>query len=214
MKTHEFVVGFLEDSVMRLKRIAPGERVNVRSRSRDVIVVGDSKFLIVWEHPSYLLLRFLPEPWNRPRADFETIVRRVDANILEAISPEEFHRVLPELDRWSDEDTVLTENAEERPKADASENVELNVGQQFRLRLKALPSTGYTWTFFRRPEERILKILGSEQEPVEDEAPGSTHEYFLVFQAVAAGETDIVLHFVPPAGSDPEAVREIRIRVK
>jgi predicted secreted protein len=125
-----------------------------------------------------------------------------------------------------DEETVILESLEptrvdeealrngRRVIGDTKDSIEIKVGDEFAVRMKALPSTGYGWKWVRRPDDRLIGDLGVENEPPEDDCPGSTHYFYLMFRALAAGETELELNLVPPWEGPAQAVRELRISIR
>jgi inhibitor of cysteine peptidase len=81
----------------------------------------------------------------------------------------------------------------------------VTVGQEFKISLQYNTSTGYQWQFGKPPDEKFLKLLGTEYKRPASKLLGAGGDEIWAFKAVAKGKTRLELNYVRPweTGSPP-----------
>jgi inhibitor of cysteine peptidase len=77
-------------------------------------------------------------------------------------------------------------------------NVELHKGDTLKLRLKATPSTGYTWQIAELNISILALSSGPTYIPPPNVVPGAEGHQKFLFSAVASGRTQLQLSYVRP----------------
>ncbi len=96
-----------------------------------------------------------------------------------------------------------------REYTDSSIPIKLKAGDEFTVVLDSNPTTGYSWQLAGKPDEAILKLLGSKFQPPKTQRRGAGGREFWTFKAVGAGSTAIVMKYVRPWEKDkPPAKKE------
>ncbi|HOE15788.1 MAG TPA: protease inhibitor I42 family protein [Syntrophorhabdaceae bacterium] len=74
----------------------------------------------------------------------------------------------------------------------------MEVGDEFVLTLESNPSTGYLWQFAEKPDEGVVRFIGSEYRAAyPDRIGGGGHEIW-TFRAAGKGKAAISLIYVRP----------------
>ena len=76
--------------------------------------------------------------------------------------------------------------------------IAVTVGQEFKITLQYNASTGYQWQFAKPPDEKFLKLLGTEYKKSNSNLVGAGGDEVWTFKAVAEGRTAIALGYVRP----------------
>ncbi|MDH7479419.1 MAG: protease inhibitor I42 family protein [Syntrophomonadaceae bacterium] len=71
-------------------------------------------------------------------------------------------------------------------------------GQKVELSLPSNPSTGYSWSYRQQPDGNIIKQTGHQYLPPDSGLIGGGGTEHWTFQAVAPGETGLVLVYSRP----------------
>lgn len=71
-------------------------------------------------------------------------------------------------------------------------------GQQVELTLPSNPSTGYSWSYQQQPDGNIIKQTGHQYLPPDTDLIGGGGTERWTFQAVAPGETGLILVYSRP----------------
>jgi predicted secreted protein len=79
--------------------------------------------------------------------------------------------------------------------ADQGATIQLTQGDKLVVRLKAIPSTGYSW-YLMKGFTRLLKLEGQTETSPEQPIPGSPVAQVFTLRAIDAGTGDLVLHYV------------------
>ena len=83
----------------------------------------------------------------------------------------------------------------------AENNSKLTVapGERFAVRLASQAGTGYTWDFVTEPDTAVIKLVSTTTEEAAASptpAVGGSETMIWEFEAVAAGQSEIQLHYV------------------
>lgn len=89
--------------------------------------------------------------------------------------------------------------------SEPGKSIEVAAGNEFKIVIESNPSTGYHWELIGNLDDRAIQFISKEYRASEPVMPGSGGVDVWVFQAVAAGETKIVLGNYPPAQGEPAA---------
>lgn len=93
-------------------------------------------------------------------------------------------------------------------------HVSVKTGQEFCLKIKSNPSTGYGWALDQPLDETMLQLIGHDvEEPGETAMPGAPQFEIWTFRALKLGETAIFLKYVRPWEKDTPPVKMHRIIV-
>jgi len=76
--------------------------------------------------------------------------------------------------------------------------ITVTVGHEFKLTLQYNASTGYQWVLAKPPEEKLVKLLGTEYQRLDPKRVGAGGDMVLTFQALAEGRTEMGLNYVRP----------------
>jgi inhibitor of cysteine peptidase len=76
--------------------------------------------------------------------------------------------------------------------------ITVKAGQEFKLTLHANATTGYQWLLAKAPDERLVRLLGSEYKRLDSKLMGAGGEMVWKFQALAEGKTEISLNYIRP----------------
>ncbi|MBP1632500.1 MAG: inhibitor of cysteine peptidase [Acidobacteria bacterium] len=90
---------------------------------------------------------------------------------------------------------------------DDGRRVEVAAGEQITLRLEGNPTTGWAWQV-TAVDPAVLAPAGEPDYESSSDADGAGGTYTFRFEAVAAGETQLVLEYAPTWGA-PEAVPQV-----
>jgi inhibitor of cysteine peptidase len=86
---------------------------------------------------------------------------------------------------------------------DDADTISVTAGEEFALRLKSNPSTGYSWELQEPLDDSILVSKGSDFEQGESNAPGAGGHELLTYEAVGDGTTTISLGYLQPFDDAP-----------
>jgi inhibitor of cysteine peptidase len=76
--------------------------------------------------------------------------------------------------------------------------ITVNVGQEFKITLQYNASTGYQWQFGQPPDEKFLKLMGTEYKKADSKLVGAGGDEVWTFKALAEGKTTIELTYIRP----------------
>jgi inhibitor of cysteine peptidase len=93
--------------------------------------------------------------------------------------------------------------------SDPAKQLEAEAGNEFKLIIESNPSTGYHWELVEELDESVVKFVSREYRAEEPVIPGSGGVDVWVFEAVAAGETQITLGYYPPSNDPVEAQQTV-----
>jgi inhibitor of cysteine peptidase len=93
--------------------------------------------------------------------------------------------------------------------SDPAKQLESEAGNEFKLIIESNPSTGYHWELAEELDESVVKFVSREYRAEEPVMPGSGGVDVWVFEAVAAGETQITLGYYPPSNDPVEAQQTV-----
>ena len=74
----------------------------------------------------------------------------------------------------------------------------VKVGQEFKLTLQCNATTGYQWVLAKAPDEKLVKLVGSEYKRRDSKLVGAGGDMVWTFQALAEGKAEIGLNYVRP----------------
>lgn len=80
--------------------------------------------------------------------------------------------------------------------------IEATAGETFDIVIEANPTTGYEWRLVGALDETVVQFVAQDYEPDRPINEGSGGLDVWTFQAVAPGESKIVLGHYPPDGRD------------
>ncbi len=84
----------------------------------------------------------------------------------------------------------------------------MKVGDEFVLTLESNPSTGYLWQLAERPDENVVRLVGSEYKAASDaHRVGAGGNEVWTFRATGKGRTAINLIYVRPWEKDVPPAR-------
>jgi inhibitor of cysteine peptidase len=86
--------------------------------------------------------------------------------------------------------------------SDPTQPIEVRVGEEFVIILKANPTTGYQWQLAQPLDEGKVELVGSEYKAPEGDRVGAGGTEVWTFKAVGAGKTTIALEYVRPWEKD------------
>jgi len=94
--------------------------------------------------------------------------------------------------------------------------IAVTVGQEFKITLQYNASTGYQWEFAKPPDEKFLKLVGTEYKRPDSKFVGAGGDEVWTFKAVAEGKTALELGYVRPwdKGSKPAQSTNFVVIVK
>ena len=98
---------------------------------------------------------------------------------------------------------------------DAGRLIELSVGDRLEVTLSSNPTTGFQWEV-SHGDATVLRPVGEPKSAPAGEAVGSPGSTTLLFEAVASGETQLVLIYHRPFEKGVPAARtfEVPVRVR
>ena len=76
--------------------------------------------------------------------------------------------------------------------------IAVGAGQEFKITLQYNATTGYQWRFAKPPEEKFIKLLGTEYKKPNAKVVGAGGDEVWTFKALAAGKTTLALDYVRP----------------
>jgi inhibitor of cysteine peptidase len=76
-----------------------------------------------------------------------------------------------------------------------SQSIKIRVGEEFEVRLRSNPTTGYSWTLRRRPDEAVAEITGPAFIAPGGDKVGAPGEELWKIRAAGKGKTSIVLQY-------------------
>ena len=76
--------------------------------------------------------------------------------------------------------------------------ITVKAGQEFKLTLHANATTGYQWVLAKAPDEKLVKLLGSEYKRLDSKVMGSGGDMVWTFKALAEGKAEIGLDYIRP----------------
>ncbi len=74
----------------------------------------------------------------------------------------------------------------------------VTAGKEFNITLQYNASTGYQWVLAKAPDQKLVKLLGTEYKRLDPKLIGSGGDMVWTFQALAKGKTQIGLDYVRP----------------
>ena len=95
---------------------------------------------------------------------------------------------------------------------------EVNKGEEFTIKLKANPSTGYNWSIVDGYDKSIISFVRESYKP--DKVPedrqivGSGGTKIYIFKGVKNGETHLRLEYKRPGMKETEKEKNFKIRIK
>ena len=100
--------------------------------------------------------------------------------------------------------------------SDPAVPIEVSVGDEFEIVLASNPSTGYSWALVDELDPGVVAVISQEYKGEEDAAPGSGGMDVWTFEALSAGEAQIVLGYYPPSNepTDPQQILEFTVTVR
>ena len=82
--------------------------------------------------------------------------------------------------------------------AGGSKPVAATVGKEFKITLQCNPTTGYQWVLAKAPDEKLVKLLGSEYKRLDSKLMGAGGDMVWTFKALAEGKAEIRLDYIRP----------------
>src|ERR1035437_7946082 len=76
--------------------------------------------------------------------------------------------------------------------------ITVKAGQEFKLTLHANATTGYQWLLAKAPDERLVRLLGSEYKRLDSKLMGAGGDMVWTLKAVAEGKVEIGLDYIRP----------------
>ena len=98
-------------------------------------------------------------------------------------------------------------------KADAADQFDVAVGQEFTLTLASNPTTGYHWELAAPPADAIVQLVASEYKAPETQLLGTGGQEIWTFRAVGQGQTVIELKYVRPWEKDAAPIKTASYKV-
>ena len=94
--------------------------------------------------------------------------------------------------------------------------ITLKAGQEFKLTLRYNASTGYQWVIAKSPDDKLVKLLGSEYKRLDSKLVGAGGDMVWTFQALAEGKTEIGFNYVRPweKGAKPAETTNFVVVIK
>ena len=71
-------------------------------------------------------------------------------------------------------------------------------GKEFKITLQYNASTGYQWVLAKPPDEKLVKLQGTEYKRLDTNRVGAGGDMVWTFRALAPGKTQIGLDYVRP----------------
>jgi inhibitor of cysteine peptidase len=85
--------------------------------------------------------------------------------------------------------------------------IEVRAGENFALRFRTTPGTGYRWEFAAAPDEKLLRFIGEKVEESESGRIGGSVFAVWTFCALAAGEAEISMKYARPWEKGVEPIK-------
>jgi len=85
-----------------------------------------------------------------------------------------------------------------RMSAADSQPISVRVGEQFKITLQYNSTTGYSWSFPKPLDEKLVKLVHTDYGRANPKVIGSGGDETWTFQALAEGKTQIELGYVRP----------------
>jgi inhibitor of cysteine peptidase len=76
--------------------------------------------------------------------------------------------------------------------------IAVTVGEEFKITLQYNATTGYQWQLSKPPDEKLVKLLGSEYKRADSTRIGAGGDQVWTFKALAEGKTAMALDYVRP----------------
>ena len=76
--------------------------------------------------------------------------------------------------------------------------ITVKAGQEFKLTLHANATTGYQRVLAKAPDEKLVKLLGSEYKRLDSKLMGAGGDMVWTFKALAEGKVEIGLDYIRP----------------
>ena len=94
--------------------------------------------------------------------------------------------------------------------------VTVTSGQEFKITLQYNASTGYQWVMAKAPDEKLVKLLGTDYKRLDTKLVGAGGDMVWTFQALAEGKTQIELNYVRPweKGQEPARTTNFVVLIK
>ncbi|MFH1199389.1 MAG: protease inhibitor I42 family protein [Candidatus Omnitrophota bacterium] len=96
----------------------------------------------------------------------------------------------------------FAEGADVEEYSDPTQVIRVPVGQEFVITLAANPTTGYTWDFAVKLDEKMFQLVRADYTPNTPQLTGSGGEQMWVFKAMQTGEAEISLKYWRPWEQD------------
>ena len=80
--------------------------------------------------------------------------------------------------------------------------ITVKVGEEFKLTLQCNATTGYQWVLAKAPDEKLVKLVGSEYKQLDPKLIGSGGDMVWTFRALAEGKAEIGLNYIRPWEKD------------
>ena len=98
---------------------------------------------------------------------------------------------------------------------DTAVPLELSAGETFDIVLEANVTTGYEWRLAEPLDEAVVQFVAQEYKSEQSNTEGGGGHDIWTFQAIAPGNSQIVLGYYPPDGSDiPEQIATFTVIVE
>jgi len=98
--------------------------------------------------------------------------------------------------------SVLDQGEDEMPVFMMSEKdescIQVAAGKPFAICFQSSPGTGYSWVLAKEPDPELMKFIAERVEEPKSGLLGGRETVFWNFQALAAGEAEIVMNYVRP----------------
>ena len=97
-----------------------------------------------------------------------------------------------------------------------SKPLTVTAGKEFNITLQYNASTGYQWVLAKAPDQKLVKLLGTEYKRLDPKLIGSGGDIVWTFRALAAGKTQIGLDYVRPweKGQKPARTTNVVVVIK
>jgi len=90
------------------------------------------------------------------------------------------------------------------------------VCKEFKITLRSNATTGYQWVLARPPDEKLVRLLGSEYKQPDSKLLGAGGDMVWTFQALAKGKTQMGLDYIRPweKGQKPVQTTNFTVVIK
>ena len=94
--------------------------------------------------------------------------------------------------------------------------ITVTAGKEFKITLQYNASTGYQWVLATPPDEKFVKLLGTDYKRLDTKLVGAGGDMVWTFQALAEGKTKLNLKYVRPweAGQKPAQTTNFVVVIK